>query len=449
MCRDVQPQKRRTEADEPAAKEDIKMGSSIPAKRWRYVIPVAAIMYMLAYMDRINVGMILPYVDKSFHLTSADSGLAAGIFFVGYMVLQIPGGLLASKWSARKVVFILMMLWGLSAIANGLVESKTQLYVARFVLGVFEGGVWPAVLVLLATWFPQQERARANALWMASLPLSAILMPPISGWLLTFMSWRGVFIMEGIPPLVWGVLWWFLISDRPSQAKWVSTEERNYIESTLSEENRSKGGSVGYRAAFTNKTVLWLIVAYFFWMAGFYGFTMWVPSVIKGFQGVGSSTVVGWLTAIPFVFALISMLVNSTWSDRRQKRQAHVAIPLLIGAFGLVGGQFFAHSPLMKMVFLIITGVGVYGPYGPLWAIPSSLLRLEVVGAAMGLINAIGNLGGFLGPYIVGYIKGATKSGYAGFLVLAVFLLITAVISTFLGSDKKAQTQEQPQQMAS
>ena len=304
-------------------------------------------------------------------------------------------------------------------------------------LGFFAGGVWPAVLVLLTTWFPQKERARANAFWMTCLPLSAILMTPLTGWMLTLMTWRWVFILQGLPPLIWVAVWWILISDRPSEASWISDAERKFIEKSTAEEAAMKPPSAGYWAAFTNATVLWLILAYFFWMAGFYGLTMWVPSVVKSFAGHGQSGLVGWLSAIPFVFALIAMVVNSAWSDRRMKRQMHVSIPLILGALGLIGGQLVGHRPLMQMVFLLVAAIGVYGPYGPFWAVPSALLQAEVSGAAMGLINALGNLGGFLGPYVVGYIRGRTHSGFAGFLVLSVFLLIAAVIFMFIGSDKK------------
>lgn len=412
------------------------MAATIPAKRWGYVIPMAVVMYILAYVDRINVAMILPYVDKSFGLSAADSGFAAGIFFVGYMVLQIPGGLLASRWSARKTVAILMVLWGVTAMLTGFVQDRTQLYIARFILGIFEGGVWPAVLVLLATWFPQNERARANALWMTCLPISAVFMAPLTGWLLTFLTWRAVFIIEGIPPLMWVVVWWFFIADHPHEASWVSAEERNYVETALARENAGKPASAGYWAALTDRTVLWLVVAYFFWMAGFYGFTMWVPSVVKSFEGSGSSAgLVGWISAIPFVFALVSMVVTSAWSDRMMKRQAFVAVPAVIGACGLIAGQF-VHTPALELTFLIIAAIGVYGPYGPFWAVPSAILRPEVSGAAMGLIN-MANLGGFLGPYIVGYVSTTTRSGFAGFLVLAVFLLIVAAIFLMIDADRR------------
>ncbi len=409
----------------------------IAHQRWVRIIPLAVVMYILAFVDRVNVAMVFPYVNKGFGLTPSDTGFAAGIFFVGYMILQIPGGLLASRWSAKKVVAILMVLWAIPAIATGLAQNRMELYLARFMLGFFAGGVWPAVLVLLTTWFPQKERARANALWMTCLPLSAILMTPLTGWMLTLMTWRWVFILQGLPPLIWVVVWWLLIADRPSEASWISDAERKFVEKSTAEEAAIKPPSAGYWAAFTDPIVLWLILAYFFWMAGFYGLTMWVPSVIKSFAGRGQSGLVGWLSAIPFFFALIAMVVNSVWSDRRMKRQMHVSIPLILGALGLIGGQLVGHWPLMQMVFLLVAAIGVYGPYGPFWAVPSSLLQAEVSGAAMGLINALGNLGGFLGPYVVGYIRGRTHSGFAGFLVLSVFLLIAAVIFMFIGSDKK------------
>ena len=415
------------------------MHPEIPNKRWTHIIPVAAVMYILAYVDRINVAMALPYM-KGFALTSADMGLAAGIFFVGYMVMQIPAGILAGKFGAKRIVTVLMLLWGVSAVATGLVESKTQLYVARFVLGLFEGGVWPAVLVLLATWFPSNERARANALWMICLPASAVLMAPITGLLIGSMSWRWVFILEGIPPLLWAGVWWHFIADSPKDAKWLSTEERSWIDTRMVSENVASRTPTGYWEAFMDRRILLLALAYFFWMAGFYGYTLWMPNVVKNLTNGGSSFRVGLLSAIPFLFAIISMLVNSVWSDRRMQRRAHVVIPLFIGAIGLIGGQICGQSALLQMAFLVIAAIGIYGPFGPFWAIPSSLARAEVVGASIGIINAIGNLGGFLGPYAVGYIRGRAHDNVASFLTLSLFLGITIIIFFILDCDKPPAT---------
>lgn len=193
--------------------------SKPPAKRWVYVIPVAVIMYMLAYLDRTNTAMILPYINSDtssqIHLTKADEGIVSGIFFFGYMFLQIPAAILAERWSAKKTVAILMFLWGFAAMAVSFVQSNGQFYTARFVLGFFEGGVWPSVLILIANWFPLKERARANSLWMCCLPLSSVLISPITGALLDHFSWRTVLFVEGIPPLIWAIVWLLVVSDHP------------------------------------------------------------------------------------------------------------------------------------------------------------------------------------------------------------------------------------------
>lgn len=263
-------------------------------------------------------------------------------------------------------------------------------------------------------------------------------MAPFTGWLIYVMSWRWVFILEGIPPSMWVAVWWCLIADHPQKARWISPEEQGFLEKCMAAENATKKpASTGYHAAFTDHNVLWLTAAYFFWMAGFYGFTMWVPSVVKSFAVNDTASLVGWLSAIPFIFATISMVVNSVWSDRRMKRQAHIAGPLIIGMVGLIGGQFIGGSPFFQMIFLIIAAIGVYGPFGPFWAIPSTLLTAEVAGASIGLINAIGNLGGFIGPYVVEFIGDQSHSSFAGFLVLALFLFLTAGLVFFMEIDKQ------------
>lgn len=408
-------------------------GTTAPSKRWAYVIPVAAIMYMLAYIDRTNVSLILPYIGKEMPLSHAAQGLVSGIFFVGYLILQIPAAMLAARWSARKTVFILMLAWSLAAMACGIVGSESQLYVARFLLGVFEGGVWPAVLILLASWFPQRERARANALWMACLPLSAIIMSPISGWMLAEWSWRTVFIVQGVPPLIWAAVWWFAVADRPGQARWLSTAERGHIETTLAAEEAAKpvGRQQGYRQALRNRNVLLLIAVYFFWITGFYGFSLWSPSVVKTLTHGGSSVLVGLLNAIPYVVALIAMVGVALWSDRTGKRRLAVAIPLVVAIIGLLLGQAASGSPTLQMVLLCVVAGGVYAPYGPFWAIPSTVLRFEVVAVSLGVINAIGNLGGFAGPYLVGWLTDATGTSVTGFAVLAGFLAVAVLITLF------------------
>ncbi|MCL1841714.1 MAG: MFS transporter [Propionibacteriaceae bacterium] len=419
----------------------------IPQKRWAYVIPVAVVMYMLAYLDRNNVAVILPYInqqDPHMAISPSSQGLISGIFFVGYMCLQVPGAVLAQKWSAKRVVVILMCCWGVVAMLCGAVQDKPQFLIVRFILGVFEGGVWPAVLVLLASWFPLKERARANALWMCCLPLSSVIMAPISGALLSSLSWRWVFVIEGIPPLVWGIVWWFVISDRPPQAKWVSTAERDYIMTELAAEEAAKPASEakgGYQRALKDSRSWLLILIYFCWMTGFYGFSMWLPTVLKELTG-GDSTKVGWLTAIPYAFALVGMILVSRWSDAHNDRKHAVAIPVFVGAVALVIGQL-VHVPGVEIVLLCVAAVGIYAPYGPFWAIPAGFLRITVLAFTMGLINALGNLGGFVGPYIVGWLKSITGGhDIAGFVFLAVMLVAAGVVT--LATIKPLQTDDTP-----
>ena len=408
-------------------------GSKIPSKRWSFVIPVAAVMYMMAYLDRNNVAVILPFIgdDPSMQLTVADKGLVTGIFFVGYMFLQIPGAILAQRWSAKKVVLILMVMWGLAAMATGLVQSREQFLVARFVLGFFEGGVWPAVLVLLASWFPLKERARANSLWMAALPISSVIMAPLTGVLLEHFSWRTVLVFEGVPPILWAIVWWFAVADSPKKATWISAQERDYIETALTadEAAKPKVGRSTYREALKDRRVITLIVIYFCWMSGFYGFSLWLPTVIKELTG-GSAGLVGWVTAIPFIFALLAMFVVSSWSDRTGNRKLAVAGPILVAVAAMVAGQLI-HSPLLNIVLLCVVAMGVYAPYGSFWAIPAQMLRIEVLAFALGLINALGNLGGFAGPYAVGWLTEETGSDAAGYYALAGILAVGALLTLF------------------
>ncbi|MDP4085297.1 MAG: MFS transporter [Bacillota bacterium] len=400
--------------------------------KWLKIIPVAFVMYMLAYIDRINVGILMPFIQKDLHTSASAAGDIAGIFFVGYVIFQIPGGILASKWSAKKIVFILMILWGITSTACGFVQTEGQLKFMRFLLGVAEGGVWPAVLVLLANWFTIKERARANAFWMACLPVSAMVMAPLSGLLLGYFDWKTIFIIQGIPPIIWAFVWYFLVIDQPKDAKWLAKDDKDSLIKELENEKKSSVKSEGFSAAFKNKTVWGLVFMYFCWMTGFYGYTLWVPSVVGTFTK--SPATLGWLTAIPFTCALIGMVINSMWSDKRLNRVQHVAVPLVIAAITMVAGQF-VQSPVLQMILLSITAIGVYAPYGPLWAVPTAIIPATVVGAALGLQNALGNLGGYLGPKFVGVLKDSTGSYHAGFLFLAGALVVGAIAITILGKN--------------
>jgi nitrate/nitrite transporter NarK len=240
-----------------------------------------------------------------------------------------------------------------------------------------------------------------------------------------------VLVLQGVPPLVWAVVWWFAVADRPAQARWISRAEADHVQRSIAADEAAKpsAGSGSYLDAVKQRSVLVLIGVYFFWITGFYGFNLWLPSVIKELTHDGSSTEVGLLTAIPFTVALVVMIANAAWSDRTGRRRQAVAVPLVVGIAALLLGQAM-DGALPRMLLLCVTAAAVYAPYGPFWAIPGQLLRFEVVAVAMGLINALGNLGGFAGPYLVGWLTDATGSSVTGFAVLSGFLAVAVALVT-------------------
>lgn len=402
---------------------------SIPSARWWRIIPVAFLMYTIAFMDRNNVGFGFAGMEKDLAINSTYAGLAAGIFFFGYLFLQIPGAYLAQKWSVKKFITIALLVWGIFAIATGLVQNLTQLLIIRFLLGVAEGGVWPATLVLLSKWFPLKERARANSYWMLCLPFASMVMSPISGYILSLFDWRTMFIIEGLPPFIWAIIWWFFISEEPSKAKWISKEEREYIENALAEEKRlmSKQAS-SFKDVLKNRNVLILVVVYFLIQIGFYGYGLWLPTIVKALSG-GNNLMVGIISALPWVAAIFGLILNARHSDKTGERKGHVAFAVIVGGLFLLLSALIGQSnPVLAIVFLILC-MGVLDSYnGVFWAIPASFLSEEALAPAMGLINSIGNLGGFFGPFIVGYLISQTHNTLFGMIFLVSALILSGIL---------------------
>ena len=416
------------------------MQSSAGTVRWRRIIPIAFLMYTIAYMDRINVGFGFDGIEKSLHVSATLAGLAGGIFFFGYLFLQIPGGWIASRFSAKKFVFFSLLAWGTFAVLTGLVQNSTQLLIVRFLLGVSEGGVWPATLVLLSRWFPYDERGRANMYWMFCLPAAAIIMAPLSGAIVAHLSWRWLFIIEGLPPFVWAAIWWFAIDDSPETASFISPDERAYLKQKHSEDRATRPAATqDWKAAFRNPRVWLLVAVYFLVQIGFYGFSLWLPTVIKDVTKVGF-TATGFLTAIPFLVALLFMWINANHSDKTGERKAHAAVPLILGGIALILSTVTTNTVLLSFVFLVLTE-GFMLPYiGVFWTLPPLLAGPEALGPTMGLINGIGNLGGFFGPFIVGALITATHSTFAGLLVLTIVLVVAGLLLLSLPIARTAST---------
>jgi MFS family permease len=363
------------------------------------------------------------------HISKTQQGLAGGIFFIGYLFLQIPGGHLAERWSAKKFVGIMVLVWGVLAIASGLVQNFTQLLIVRFLLGVAEGGIWPAILVLISHWFPARERARAYALWMMNIAISSIITAPLSGWILSFGSWRTLFFIEGaFPFLIAAPLWWALIADRPSGASWVGTPEREYIEGSLARENADAPHFAGYRSVLRSSVVWRLVLVYFLIQIGFYGLNLWLPHLVKVTIG-GSSTLVGLVTAIPYVFAMAGLWLNARSADRSGRYSIHVMASLTVGAVALVFSVALGHHAALSIFLVSVAMAGALAYDGPFWASASRAVPVALAGGAMGLINALGNLGGFVGPYIGGYLQDASGGSFLSTaVVLAIALLAAGLV---------------------
>ena len=419
----------------------------MPEQRWARIIIVAFIMYTIAFIDRTNISLALPSMSHDLHMDPQQAGSAAGVFFWGYLVLQIPGGYLAERWSAKRFVSILLVVWGLCSSATGLVHTWREFWVMRLLLGVAEGGVWPATLILLSHWFPRAERARANAYWMLCLPVAVILSSPLSGWILGRWNWRVLLVTEGVFPLVWLVIWWSAIDDTPREAPWISAEERAYLETTLAREavELPPVRRTSYLATLLEPRVLAMVVVYLFLNSGNYGYLFWLPSVLKAAGRASgqplSDAAIGILNAIPYAITALGMVLISRHSDKRHERRAHVAFGLGFGGLCLLASVLSTRlSPELSFLFICFVGAGSYGVLGPFWAIPTETLPREVAGSAMGLVNAIGNLGGYFGPLVVGYLDKRTGNFLVAFGVLGVSLLAGSALSMRLTGARRAPT---------
>jgi MFS family permease len=406
---------------------------SIAQRRWRRILPVAFVMYTISYVDRTNVALALPSMISDLHMDPMQAGGAVGIFFWGYLLLQIPGGYLAQRWSAKKVVSILLASWGICAVATGLISSAWQFCVARFLLGVAEGGVFPATIILLANWFPPAERARANAYWMLCQPLALVVSSPLSGWILGRWDWRILLIVEGVVPFVWLWVWITTIEDRAPATPGAGVQEGGEATGVEAHLPAVAGGtSLGAVRSLADSRVVTLITLCFFLNCGGYGYLFWLPGALTNVKRVPTSWL-GVLYAVPFFLAGIGMVLNSRHSDRVQERRLHVALPLLIGGTLLIAGVLISEqSPLASFALVCLAGGAFYSSLGPLWTIPTEYLHKESAGAAAGLVNAIGGLGGYFGPFVVGILNARTGNFRAAFATLGGSLVLAGGIALTL-----------------
>jgi sugar phosphate permease len=416
------------------------MQTTLAKARWYRLIPVIFITYSLAYLDRANFGFAAAgQMGEDLNITKAMSSLLGSLFFLGYFFFQIPGAHYASKKSAKKLIFWSLILWGACATATGMTNNITVLIIIRFLLGVVESAVFPAMLILLSRWFTKSERSRANTFLILGNPVTILWMSILSGYLINAMGWRWMFILEGLPAIVWAFFWWRLVDDRPKNAKWLSEQEKNELEDRLQKEQQGIKPVKDYAAAFKSRAVILLSLQYAFWSIGVYGFVMWLPTIIKSAPNMNIVTT-GWLSSIPYLFAILAMIGASYFSDKTLNRKIFVWPFLLIAAIAfycsyLIGTENF----WLSFVLLVIAGMTMYAPYGPFFAIIPEILPANVVGGAMALINSFGALGSFAGSYLVGYLNGSTGGFGASYIFMSGSVLLSAILTVIALKDYKRQ----------
>ena len=400
----------------------------------RRLLPFLICLFIVAFIDRVNLGYAALEMTKDLGFNPEIFGFGAGIFFFGYFLFEIPGTLLVETWSARKWLARIIISWGILAVLMGFIQNSTHFYIARFLLGAAEAGFFPGVIVYLSHWFRAQDRAKAVAMFMAAIPVSNIFGAPLSGLILGvkwfgLAGWRWVFILEGFPAVILGIATIFYLTDRPKDAQWLNDDERDWISAELEREKELKKSRQNFSVwqAFRSRNVLLLAAGYFCAVTAAYGFNFWLPTILKGLSGF-TNLQISAIAALPYCAGLIAMLVVGWSSDRTRERRRHTAFSLLAVSAGLFLSAIAAENVVLAVAFFCVAGAGLYAYLPGFWAIPAAFLTESAAAAAIGLINSVGNLGGFVGPYIVGYLNNKTNSFYAGIIYLSCSALIAAFL---------------------
>jgi ACS family tartrate transporter-like MFS transporter len=400
----------------------------------RRLIPFLLLLYVVAFLDRVNVAYAGLEMTHALGFSDRVFGLGAGIFFIGYLLLEIPGALLVERWSARKWIARIMVSWGLVTLGVAFVHTPGQFYAARFLLGAAEAGFFPGVIVYLTHWFRADDRAKAVAMFLIGIPIANIVGSPLAGFILRvhwygLPGWRWLFLLEGIPAVVLGVVTLFYLTDWPHQARWLGPEEQEWITSELEREKNTKltARSFSIAQALREPAVIACALVYCFGDVGLYGFTLWFPTMLKRASGLPTLTVT-LLAVLPYVVALAADLANGWHSDRTGERRWHVALPLFIGGVALLIGLGLNLSLPLQMALFGVLAAAIHCWQPPFWALPSSVLTDSAAAASIGLINSVGHVGAFTGPYLIGYLKTRTQSFTPGLLCLAASLFLAGII---------------------
>ena len=410
------------------------LGATVVSKLTRRLLPFLFLLYIVNYLDRINVGFAALQMRGQLGFSDKVYGLGAGIFFAGYFFFQVPSNLALARVGARKWIAVIMVLWGTVSVSMIFVATPRSFYLLRFLLGATEAGFFPGIILYLRRWFPSAARARAVALFMMASPLAGVLGGPISGALLGvhgahLAGWQWLFVIEGLPAVLLGGVVLAFLTDRPEVAPWLTTDERMWLTGELAREQNvhPEASRRTVFAAFTQGKVWLLVLVYLGDTTCTYGVGLWLPSLIRSVSGV-SNLLIGMLSAIPYLVTAIAMVLVGMHSDRTRERRWHLAGSAFVGSFGLACAAF-ATSTTATIVFLSITLLAAFSLLGPFWATSTELLSETSAVAGIALINSFGNLGGFLGPYTIGLVRTWTGSFRGGLLAVATLLGISGVMA--------------------
>ncbi|AJA46895.1 putative tartrate transporter [Clostridium pasteurianum DSM 525 = ATCC 6013] len=394
-------------------------------KRFTRILPFILVMYTIAYIDRNNVGF--SGMQKSLNISPTIIGMAGGIFFLGYLILQVPAGYIAKKYGTRKLLFITQLIWGILAVSTGFVQDAKHLLIIRFCLGLAESALFPAVLILVTEWFPSSERARANGFWQMGANFAGLIVGPVSGLIMTYASWRGLFIIEGFPAIIWAVVCLIFLVDNPKKAKFLSNEEREYLKKEFEEDARNiKPASKNWKEVLLNGKTWALIVSYFALNVGGYGVTMWMPTILKN-ATQGGFGFVGLLTSFQTIVGIIVMYLVSRHSDKTGEKKWHAALSIIGGAVMLLLSVATQNYIAVSIGFVLFYNF-VAGFTPIFWTFPQLLISEKALGPSIGFINGIGNLGGFFGATIIGVIVSITGNTMSGLIFAASMWILSGII---------------------
>lgn len=412
----------------------------------RRIIPLLFLLYIISYLDRANVGYAALEMNEALGLTSKMFGLVTGIFFIGYFLFEVPSNILMQKFGARVWITRILFTWGIISMATGFAQNATQLYIIRFLLGIAEAGLFPGIILYLTYWFRAKERASTIAMFMTAIAVSYIIGAPVSTLIIDHIhwmnvpGWRWMFILEGAPAVILGFVTYFYLTDRPEQAKWLTAEEKNWLMSELrkDEELREKKGqqTSSHKTALTDPKLWYLALIYFVYTAGTLGVGYWMPQIIKGLSSYLSNTQIGFIATIPYIIASIVMNYWSRRSDRTGERRLHTALPLLVAGLTLLSVGMVS-NPFIAMIFITISLAAMYCFKGPFWSLPTMILSPATVAVGIAVINSIGSLGGFVGPYAVGWLKDYTGKMQAGLIFLSIILIIAFILVLAMKFEQK------------